>query len=175
MKASKTVNEPLFNLLRDGAIQYTGTENECYYKLQRSQGQSADHAIKYEGWNVLPAKQLRSTSKEVKTAIQDYIKEAIDFTSYEQESTLKNALDTYKKESGPLQGKSYQDHFIDFMRGLPSWFNVEFTYYDILQRMAKWGLPQSANKDASDSSTMFYRLIYREFCVMLRKEGLSIY
>jgi len=31
---------------------FRGTENECYFKLQRSQGQSANWAIKYGGWKV---------------------------------------------------------------------------------------------------------------------------
>ena len=39
-------------LTHKGKEIFRGTENECYIKLQRSQSQSADWAIKYEGWKV---------------------------------------------------------------------------------------------------------------------------
>ena len=41
-----------FILSRNGAEVFKGTENECYIKLQRSQSQSADWAMKYEGWKI---------------------------------------------------------------------------------------------------------------------------
>ena len=41
-----------FTLSQNGIEKFTGTENECYFKLQRLQGQSADWAIKYEGWKI---------------------------------------------------------------------------------------------------------------------------
>ena len=41
-----------FILSHQGVEVFKGTENECYFKLQRSQSQSADWAIKYEGWKV---------------------------------------------------------------------------------------------------------------------------
>ena len=50
------MSEPLFELRRDGVLKFTGTENECYYELQRLQGQSADYATKYGGWKIDPIK-----------------------------------------------------------------------------------------------------------------------
>jgi hypothetical protein len=41
-----------YQLTRDNIVLFIGTENECYYKLQRVQGHSADWAIKYEGYKV---------------------------------------------------------------------------------------------------------------------------
>lgn len=41
-----------YQLLKDGKIVFEGTENECYFKLQRLQGHSADYATKYGGWKV---------------------------------------------------------------------------------------------------------------------------
>lgn len=46
----KTINQ--FILTRHKEIKFTGTENECFYALQRMQSQSADWAMKYEGWRV---------------------------------------------------------------------------------------------------------------------------
>lgn len=50
--------EPIFELKQHGKLIFEGTENECYYKLQRSQSQSADWAMKYEGWTVTPKSEL---------------------------------------------------------------------------------------------------------------------
>jgi hypothetical protein len=45
---------PEYKLIHKGDIVFTGTNNQCYVKLQRSQSQSADWAIKYDGWEVEP-------------------------------------------------------------------------------------------------------------------------
>ena len=42
----------VYTLAQDGEIKFQGTENECYYKLQRLQSQSFDWAMKYEGWTI---------------------------------------------------------------------------------------------------------------------------
>ena len=41
-------------LSQDGTIKYIGSEDECYFKLQRSQGMSSDWAMKHEGWKIEP-------------------------------------------------------------------------------------------------------------------------
>ena len=48
----------MFLVTRDGCMQSVHeTENEAYAALHRHQGQSADHAVKYEGWKIEPAPQ----------------------------------------------------------------------------------------------------------------------
>ena len=47
-----TENNEIFILSQDDINKFEGTENECYFKLQRLQGQSAHWAMKYEGWKV---------------------------------------------------------------------------------------------------------------------------
>lgn len=50
-----TTNEnEVYVLTHEGKEQFRGTENECYYKLQRLQGQSAQWAMRYEGWKIAP-------------------------------------------------------------------------------------------------------------------------
>ncbi len=46
--------EEQYDLRRDGKLVFRGTANECYAKLQRSQSQSNDWAMKYEGWTINP-------------------------------------------------------------------------------------------------------------------------
>jgi hypothetical protein len=57
------INTPTHVLSKDGKEQFRGTENNCYYKLQRLQGRSADWAMKYEGWKVTEAETFDSTKK----------------------------------------------------------------------------------------------------------------
>ena len=49
------VTEPVTHVLsQDGTEIYRGSENECYFKLQRYQSHSADWAMKYEGYKIEP-------------------------------------------------------------------------------------------------------------------------
>jgi len=41
-----------YTLTQDKREVFKGTENQCYYKLQRSQSFSASWAMKYEGWRI---------------------------------------------------------------------------------------------------------------------------
>lgn len=53
-----------FELSKHGEVKFTGTENECYFKLQKMQSQSADWAMKYEGWKVKPKKQTQCNQQK---------------------------------------------------------------------------------------------------------------
>lgn len=41
-------------VLRDGERRFRGTHNECFAYIHRAQGQSVDHAMRYEGWAIVP-------------------------------------------------------------------------------------------------------------------------
>lgn len=51
-----TEQELTFELTCNGDFVYRGTENDCYMKLQKVQSQSADWAMKYEGYKIEPEK-----------------------------------------------------------------------------------------------------------------------
>jgi len=42
----------MYQLKRDGKVIFEGTENDCYFKLQKIQPQSTRHVIRYEGYSV---------------------------------------------------------------------------------------------------------------------------
>jgi hypothetical protein len=44
----------MYKLTHEGKILYKGLENHCYYFLQRYQGHSANHAMRYEGYKITP-------------------------------------------------------------------------------------------------------------------------
>jgi hypothetical protein len=49
-----TTENETFILSQDDKEIFRGTENECYVKLQRTQSNSADWTMKYEGWKIEP-------------------------------------------------------------------------------------------------------------------------
>jgi len=119
---------------------------------------------------------MKTNSKEVKQAVQAYIMSCIDFSNYGKGNTIANCLEAYKSESAPLRrNESIQEHFIYFLNGLPSWLSIEYYNHAILELMASWGLPLPKNKDEQDGIDLYHYLIFREFCALLKKEGLSIY
>lgn len=59
-----------FILSHKGTEVFKGTENECYIKLQRSQSQSADWAMKYEGWKIEEEKTFL-TDEQLKTHVKN--------------------------------------------------------------------------------------------------------
>jgi hypothetical protein len=46
------MSEKVYVLTQDGEFKFRGTNNECYYKLQKLQPQSAHWATTHEGWAV---------------------------------------------------------------------------------------------------------------------------
>jgi len=169
-----------YELTQDGKHLFTGTENECYYKLQRIQGQSADWAMKYEGYKI--KKVIRTNSKQVKQAIQEYIIGCIDTEPYDFDPEILNlkaklelVTATYREEKHRDKG-NLQDLFIEWLQGLPSILNIDFEYYKILELMEnEWGLKKPENKTLSDSSELFYKLIYREFLTLCKNHKVDYY
>ncbi len=58
-----TMTVQAYVLKHKGNVIFKGTESECWIKLQRVQGQSADYALKYGGYTIIKAKGLRIITK----------------------------------------------------------------------------------------------------------------
>lgn len=54
LRALEFADPPLFKVTRDGVDRFSGTHNECWTHILKSQAHSVDHAIKYEGWKIEP-------------------------------------------------------------------------------------------------------------------------
>ena len=128
---------------------------------------------------------MKTNCKEVKTKVQEYIINYIDTEDYpEVKPSLRDQLtfivdEFYRVAMHPhnihrLKG-NYQALFIDWLSGLPSYFNIEYRNFEILELMASFGLPLPDNKDETDGVNLFYYLIYREFLTLLKKHNLTIY
>jgi len=58
-------------LTHKGEVIFTGTEDQCWMKLQRVQPQSAHHATTYEGYKVEPTGNLMDDPKIKVTVVKD--------------------------------------------------------------------------------------------------------
>ena len=124
---------------------------------------------------------MRTTNKIVTDKIRAYIQDSIDgarSSDYPGLDILQVAAEfkrvaffgnNIRRHNGNMQAI-----FKDWMQGLPSVLPMDYTNYDIIQVMESFGLPLPANKDEQDGIELFYWLIYREFCKMLRKAGGSL-
>lgn len=65
--------EEQFKLTHKDELIFTGTENECYFKLQKTQSQSADWAMKYEGWKTTPVISLTDRLADIVSSATERI------------------------------------------------------------------------------------------------------
>ena len=90
---------------------------------------------------------IMTPSKALDTAVKQYILESISNDGYDNAIALTDEVakltflkGTFKSEYGwaiPRYGE--QMAFAEWIKGLPSSFNIAFTNYDILQLAIKWG------------------------------------
>lgn len=125
---------------------------------------------------------IRSTKKEVKQAIREYLLDNMDFSGYgldENEMTatekIRKCYDIFKEEKGyeiPRVGE--RQAFIDWLQGLASTLTVAFYYDDQRRLLGEWlhNTPvENAKYDDLQVSNMFWWLCCREFFAMLNLKG----
>jgi hypothetical protein len=52
-----TSDVEVYQITKDGKVLFTGTHNECFIQLLHIQSCSTDHAMKYEGYKIVPVTQ----------------------------------------------------------------------------------------------------------------------
>lgn len=129
------------------------------------------------------ARNPRTNSKQVQTAIRNYIIESIDCTDCDNKyKTLPEQLayicSEFKRVAGYrnniLFHKTYQKCFIDWFQGLPSYFNISvYTHEIVHELMPSFGLPLPANKDEQDGVELFNNLIYVNFLALCKNNGIN--
>ena len=123
---------------------------------------------------------MRTNDRRVCEKVQAYIQDSIESarsSDYPDLDILQVAADFKRVACYPAnfaRFKTMQAVFKDWMQGLPSILPMDFTNYDILQVMESFGLPLPDGKSDEAGVELFYYLIYREFCRMLKKAGGSL-
>lgn len=132
-------------------------------------------------------KPMKTTRKEVKSAVRNYIFEIIDETYfgieerelYTNEEYLILTAEEFKRVSNHINNlrryPNTEDRFKDYLNGMPSNFGVECYYHEMIKILESWGLPQPENKTDQDSADLYFKLITREFFQMLGKTGYDIH
>ena len=124
---------------------------------------------------------MRTTRKEVKTAVQSHILDCINNEDFDIEDSEIDKLKLLRDEFNRVavypnnlqRFKTYQGCFIDYLNGAPMHFLIY--NHEILEEMENnWHLPKPENKDISDSVNLYHALIFREFNVLLKKHDLEL-
>jgi hypothetical protein len=128
----------------------------------------------------------KSTEKEVREQIAAYILEAIDPAVYGVSAEtpaekLKFLADTLKKEAFyPANIKRFRGNtaaiIADHFQGLPSYFNIAFSYYDILQLAYTWGtLDQDASEAKQDRILKnYWNFMANKTLQLMKRHGVTI-
>jgi hypothetical protein len=117
---------------------------------------------------------MRTTKKEFKEQVQKHILESVA-----DDLTIKDVANSFYKEkySSPYEKRfNKYDMFKDWMQGLPSSLNVEYTHHNIHNELSSWfeacGEEYKGSKNM-DESDMYYHLVTREFRSLCKKEGID--
>lgn len=95
-----------------GKIHFVGTDNECLATLQKVQSSSWEHALKYEGYSLVPVSVEAITVEEIRnlnTSLQkSYINKTI--ANREKEINMTVASFEIEKHGGLLVANVYNKH-----------------------------------------------------------------
>lgn len=116
---------------------------------------------------------MKLNSKQVKQNIRQYILDNITLEGHELPSTIQNLFATYMREKGDHKpaNKSQAYDFADWLKGIPSAFNVAVYYREVdtvLIDVFKIDVPKTHNDEKA--YTLYLRLIYQELIYMLKKD-----
>lgn len=111
-----------------------------------------------------------------------YILNAIDCEGYNvecntPEQKLQFLYDTFKSEYGwNISRMGTQRAFAEWLQGLPSSFNIDYTYSDIIRLGKKWGsIPQDATERQEDKLTdNWWNFITVKTFQLMRKHGIAV-
>jgi hypothetical protein len=83
-----------YQLTKDSRVIFEGTENECFFRLQSVQSQSADWAIKFEGYKVelIDVVKIEYTRKDVINNVCTHREYYAQFVTDELKSTILNIV-----------------------------------------------------------------------------------
>ena len=127
---------------------------------------------------------MRTNSKQVKTAIQQYIIDSLDNSGYldckdDLQSKLILVCEEFKSAAvfanNIKKCGTWQAVFIDWLNGLPSALSIEYYTKEILDLMTSFGLPLPSNKTEEEGVNLFHALIYTNFLDLCKKHKVNFY
>lgn len=124
---------------------------------------------------------MKTTKKEFKEQVQKHILESLseDYGSNPKEQ-LEAVTKGFQNWYSPYEKMNLnkQEAFTQWLQGLPSELNTEFTYHGINKTLASWfenvGEPYK-DRDGDKEAQQYYHLVYREFNTLLKKEGVKLF
>ena len=117
------------------------------------------------------------TAAEKKAFIENYILEAIDSSGYDAspetpEDKVEFLLNTFESEySWSIDRNGKFNAFIDWLQGLPSCFNIAFTYSDVIDLAKRQGslMHNATEKQEDNFCEKYYRYMTVRVFELYRK------
>jgi len=120
---------------------------------------------------------------KLKNEVEQYLIDVIDGESYGKElktteEKLQFLYDTFMEEKGiwdRRQGMHYYDSFEDWIRGLPTAFNIDFYNFEILKLGKKWDyIPENATEvQEDDFLDDYWPMITQQTFKLFKKYGVE--
>lgn len=128
---------------------------------------------------------MKSNSKQVRDKAKAYLIECIMEPSFAEmgaksdslKDRLVNIVDWFRFWDNPYEQRRHpnmEDRFVSWMNGLPFVIPVDFSYYDIEQRMTEWGLPNDKGYSTDQAHKWYYHILYSELTKLFTQNGLSL-
>ena len=101
--------------------------------------------------------------------LKDFIVDNIDFDGYDIRPTknpLKTGLEIFMNEYDfEIKRRGMKRAFIEYLKGLPSWINLPYSYYDIEHLMYALGYDEIKDKNMEDDeiANLFYNEVANIF------------
>jgi len=146
MKTTKNI----YQLSQNGIVKFLGSENDCYMKLQRVQGQSADYAMKYSGYKII----LFAAAEP----FVDWVNNSIDLEGYDMDNTASNLLQVSADEKA--KNMASRAAFIDWLQGEPSTFASTTIFDENTKLFSELGIKTPDTATTTEEMEMLQGMIY---------------
>lgn len=119
---------------------------------------------------------MRTTNKVFKAQIQEHVLERLctDYTE-DPKQQLEGVINEFKSWYSPYEKKRTPNRYEamkEFLLGLPSCLDVEYTYYNISQTLKNWyeNVGETYKQNDSDKEAIwYYHLVIRELFNLCNK------
>jgi len=118
---------------------------------------------------------MNTNKKVFKEQVQAYIIQSMNHENVHEKDIREQLQCTVKDFYSYYVRGNIQSEFISFMQGLPTGFNIDYTYHNISEVVKGWFENCGETYVQKDNETdFFYKIIYREFSKLCREYNVTL-
>lgn len=124
---------------------------------------------------------MRTTTKAFKEEVRGHIADILDVWDIYDEDDAREPLKDVAKGFHHFYGlheqrvnRNKQEGFIEWLKGLPSEINIEFTSYGIQQVLQQWFGDNYVEHNEDKEAHVYFHLVYRELTKLFEMYGIHL-